>query len=113
MQCAVIGIIYGPSLYYLSCPVKCLGVTILVSHTHCGMFGVASSSLRMLGTMTMGLTNDVHSSFSDTGDIAETPHTYKVVGNTNEFQLTIAETTFGGVSFGPQKEAVLDYGEIL
>ena len=44
------------------------------------------------------------------GTIPQPPHTYKVVGNTNEFQLTIAETTFGGIQFGPQKEAVMDYG---
>ena len=29
------------------------------------------------------------------GEIPEIAHTYRVVGNTNEFQLTIAETTFG------------------
>ncbi len=44
------------------------------------------------------------------GTIPEASHTYKVVGNTNEFQLTIAETTFGGVDTGKQKEAVMDYG---
>ena len=44
------------------------------------------------------------------GEIAEAPHTYRVVGNTNEFQLTIAETTFGGHSFGTQESAVMDYG---
>ena len=44
------------------------------------------------------------------GTIPQPPHTYKVVGNTNEFQLTIAETTFGGVTFKDQTEAVMDYG---
>jgi len=29
------------------------------------------------------------------GEIPEKSHTHRVVGNTNEFQLTIAETTFG------------------
>merc|ERR1711957_928132 len=31
------------------------------------------------------------------GNIPEPPETYAVVGNTNEFQLTIAESTFGGL----------------
>ena len=44
------------------------------------------------------------------GEIPEASHTYRVVGNTNEFQLTIAETTFGGMSFGKQASAVMDYG---
>merc|ERR1712039_750391 len=41
-QSAATGIIYGLALGYLSCivPVICLGVTILVAHTLCGMFGV-------------------------------------------------------------------------
>merc|ERR1719218_576823 len=40
-QSAATGIIYGLALGYLSCiiPVTCLGLTILVSHTLCGMFG--------------------------------------------------------------------------
>jgi dipeptidase len=31
------------------------------------------------------------------GEIPQAPETYNVVGNTNEHQLTIAETTFGGM----------------
>merc|ERR1711904_135340 len=53
-------------------PVICLGVTILVSHTLCGMFGVALGALGMLGTMTMGLTIDAYGPISDNaGGIAE------------------------------------------
>ena len=59
-QSAATGIIYGLALGYLSCivPVICLGVTILVAHTLCGMFSVALGALRMLGTMTVALTID-------------------------------------------------------
>jgi len=47
-------------------------VTILVSHTLCGMFGVALGALGMLGTMTMGLTIDAYGPISDNaGGIAE------------------------------------------
>jgi len=73
-QSAATGIIYGLALGYLSCivPVLCLGVTILVAHSLCGMFGVALSALGMLGTMTMGLTIDAYGPISDNaGGIAE------------------------------------------
>merc|ERR1719360_335544 len=73
-QSAATGIIYGLALGYLSyiIPVICLGVTILVAHTLCGMFGVALGALGMLGTMTMGLTIDAYGPISDNaGGIAE------------------------------------------
>merc|ERR1711976_687631 len=73
-QSAATGIIYGLALGYLSCiiPVICLGVTILVAHTLCGIFGVALGALGMLGTMTMGLTIDAYGPISDNaGGIAE------------------------------------------
>jgi len=73
-QSAATGIIYGLALGYLSCiiPVLCLGITILVAHSICGMFGVALGALGMLGTMTMGLTIDAYGPISDNaGGIAE------------------------------------------
>jgi len=73
-QSAATGIIYGLALGYLSCivPVFCLGITILVAHSLCGMFGVALGALGMLGTMTMALTIDAYGPISDNaGGIAE------------------------------------------
>jgi len=73
-QSAATGIIYGLALGYLSCvvPVICLGVTILIAHSVCGMFGVALGALGMLGTITMGLTIDAYGPISDNaGGIAE------------------------------------------
>merc|ERR1719163_86965 len=66
-QSAATGIIYGLALGYLSCiiPVFCLGITVLISHFVCGMFGVALGALGMLGTMTMGLTIDAYGPISD------------------------------------------------
>merc|ERR1711976_564519 len=64
----------GLALGYLSCiiPVLCLGITVLVAHTFCGMFGVALGALGMLGTMTMALTIDAYGPISDNaGGIAE------------------------------------------
>merc|ERR1719316_1253773 len=73
-QSAATGIIYGPALGYLSCiiPVLALGVSILIGHSLCGMFGIALCALGMLGTMTMALTIDAYGPISDNaGGIAE------------------------------------------
>lgn len=73
-QSAATGIIYGLALGYLSTiiPVLCLGLTILIGHSLCGMFGVALGALGMLGTMTSALTIDAYGPISDNaGGIAE------------------------------------------
>jgi dipeptidase len=48
------------------------------------------------------------------GQIPEAAHTYSVVGNMNEHQLAIGETTFGGrEELASQKGAVMDYGSLM
>ena len=48
------------------------------------------------------------------GTIPEANHTYNVVGNMNEHELVIGETTFGGIAaLGAQKGAVMDYGSLI
>ena len=47
------------------------------------------------------------------GEIAQAPVTYSVVGNMNEHQVTIGETTFGGRSELRDPEAILDYGSLI
>ncbi len=48
------------------------------------------------------------------GRIPQPAHTYSVVGNMNEFQLAIGETTFGGRSeLGSQSGAIMDYGSLI
>jgi len=48
------------------------------------------------------------------GQIPEANHTYNVIGNSNEFGLTIGETTFGGLSkYSNQPGAILDYGSLI
>merc|ERR1712217_148558 len=50
----------------------CLGVTVLVSHSLLGMYGIALGALGMLSTMSMGLTIDAYGPISDNaGGIAE------------------------------------------
>ncbi len=47
------------------------------------------------------------------GEIAQVAHTYNVVGNMNEHQLCIAETTFGGRPELVDTTAILDYGSLI
>ncbi|MBP5317645.1 MAG: C69 family dipeptidase [Bacteroidales bacterium] len=46
------------------------------------------------------------------GYIDQIPHTYQTVGNMNQYQLTITETTFGGRS-GLENEGGIDYGSLI
>lgn len=48
------------------------------------------------------------------GQIPQAAHTYSVVGNMNEFQLAIGETTYGGrKELGSQEGALIDYGSLI
>jgi dipeptidase len=48
------------------------------------------------------------------GEIKEAPETYNVVGNMNEHQLVIGETTYGGrKELGKQEGAIIDYGSLI
>ncbi|OVE80515.1 dipeptidase, partial [bacterium I07] len=47
------------------------------------------------------------------GRIKQVPFTYTVVGNMNEFQVSIGETTWGGRSDLRDPEAVMDYGSLM
>lgn len=47
------------------------------------------------------------------GRIEQAAHTYAVVGNMNEHQLTIAETTYGGRHELADSTATMDYGSLI
>jgi dipeptidase len=48
------------------------------------------------------------------GKIPQVKHTYQVVGNMNEHQLAIGETTYGGrEELGSQPGAIIDYGSLI
>jgi len=47
------------------------------------------------------------------GKIAQVPATYNVVGNMNEHQLAIGETTFGGRSELGNSQGIMDYGSLI
>lgn len=47
------------------------------------------------------------------GEIEQAPVTYNVIGNINEYQLAIAETTFGGRPELVDTTGILDYGSLI
>lgn len=47
------------------------------------------------------------------GRIPQVAHTYAVVGNMNEFQVTIAESTFGGHHELIDTTGIIDYGSLM
>lgn len=48
------------------------------------------------------------------GQIPQLAHTFSVVGNMNEFQVAIGETTYGGRSeLSKQSGAIMDYGSLI
>lgn len=51
--------------------------------------------------------------FRPLGDIAQVSHTYQTVGNMNEHQLIIAETTWGGREEQADPKGGMDYGSLI
>lgn len=47
------------------------------------------------------------------GKIEQVPHTYRVVGNMNQHQLTIGETTFTGIDTYRDTTGIIDYGSLM
>jgi dipeptidase len=47
------------------------------------------------------------------GQIPEVPHTYRVVGNVNEYQVTVAESTWGGDLSLMDSTGIIDYGSLI
>ena len=47
------------------------------------------------------------------GEIPEAPETYNVIGNINEYQVTIGETTYGGREEMVDSTGILDYGSLI
>jgi len=47
------------------------------------------------------------------GKIRQVRHTYSVVGNMNEHQVAIGETTYGGIETLADTSAIVDYGSLI
>eukprot|EP00933_Yihiella_yeosuensis_P080441 TRINITY_DN93855_c0_g1_i1.p1 TRINITY_DN93855_c0_g1~~TRINITY_DN93855_c0_g1_i1.p1 ORF type:complete len:623 (+),score=103.16 TRINITY_DN93855_c0_g1_i1:82-1869(+) len=70
-------VIYGLALGYKSCiiPVTAMCVTVYVSYSLAGMYGIATAALGILSTMATGLTIDAYGPICDNaGGIAEMCH---------------------------------------
>ena len=71
---AAINIIHGLALGYLSCivPITCLAITIYISITLGGMYGIAIAALGMISNLAICLTIDAYGPISDNaGGISE------------------------------------------
>jgi inorganic pyrophosphatase len=64
---AAINIIQGLALGYLSCivPIICIGISIFVSFTFAGMYGIAIAALGMLSNLGISLAIDAYGPISD------------------------------------------------
>ena len=51
--------------------------------------------------------------YRPTGSIAQVASTYQTVGNMNEHQLIIAETTWGGRDEQANPDGIMDYGSLI
>ena len=47
------------------------------------------------------------------GQIPQVAHTYNVVGNMNEYQVAIGETTYGGIESLWEGPGIIDYGSLI
>ena len=67
------------------------------------------------GTHTKGTMRQIYDWDSGVyhGEIEEAPVTYNVIGNINEFQLSIGETTYGGREEMVDSTGILDYGSLI
>ena len=52
-------------------------------------------------------------SFKPLGEIAQVPYTFQTVGNMNEHQLIIGETTWGGREEQADTTGIMDYGSLI
>lgn len=75
-------IILGLALGYMSTiiPILCLAVTIFISFTFAGMYGISLAALGMLGCLPIALAIDGYGPISDNaGGIAEMSNLHKSV----------------------------------
>ena len=88
-------------------------VMISYSADSYGMFGYLYHS--PAGTHEKGEMIDIYDWDDGTyhGQIAQVAQTYNVVGNINEFQVSIGETTFGGREELVDKNGIIDYGSLI
>ena len=80
------------------------------SHTLFGELYYKPAADWKAGTMLQIYDWDTHRPL---GEIEQVPHTYRTVGNMNEFQVIITETTWGGRPELEDKKGGIDYGSLI
>jgi len=93
---AATNIIFGLALGYKSViiPVFCLAITIYVSYSLAGMFGIAVAALGILSTLPISLTIDAYGPICDNaGGIAEMSHMDKAVRDRTDALDAAGNTT--------------------
>ena len=80
------------------------------SHTHYGTLAFFPAADYPRGTMVEIRDCDTNKPL---GRIPQAAHTYKVVGQMNEYQVTITETTFGGRHELVDTTGIIDYGSLM
>ena len=93
---AATNIIFGLALGYYSVlgPILAIVITIFISFTFAGMYGVAIAALGMLGTLAIGLTIDAYGPVSDNaGGIAEMTGLEKIVRDRTDVLDAAGNTT--------------------
>lgn len=80
------------------------------SHTLFGFLGYIPAADHKAGEMRKIVDWDTGKTW---GEIPQVPHTYKVVGNINEHQVTVAESTWGGRHECEDTTGLIDYGSLI
>lgn len=85
------------------------------SHTRYGCLAYTLAADHKPGSMRKIIQwgSDSRGPFYYHGDIPEAPHTYAVMGNMNEHQLIIGETTYDGRKVPEDTTAIIDYGSMM
>lgn len=85
------------------------------SHTRFGYLAYSVAADHKPGSMRKIIQwgSDYRGPFYYHGDIPEAPHTYNVIGNMNEYQLILGETTYDGRKVPADTTALIDYGSMM
>ena len=85
------------------------------SHTRYGCLAYTVAADHKPGSMRKIIQwgSDFRGPFFYHGDIPEAAHTYNVIGNMNEHQLVLGETTYDGRKVPMDTTAMIDYGSMM
>lgn len=89
---------------------SCMVTYAADSHTRYGCLAFYPASVHPAGSL---LTVREWGTNKYLGEIAQVPYTYSVVGNMNERQVVIGESTWGGLASQRDPDGMVDYGSLM